>query len=452
MDNPIYNITEYKGNSTLAGVILQEFLKEYYIEPFTGRDISLDIPDTVYTYIRDRDVLKAPFDISTNTIWNTTIFTKDSLFRILIVNLVGKYMIVKSPQVEFLGIKSSQVFTVFSIRVKKLSDLTLYTSSSVGFSISNLIHERLSSRYITADINAIEPYQFLDKYIVSNYHSKYVLDKIANASKYKSNRVISRNFGSMFNLNVVPMQDLIKLVGYTIPTIKSMLKKVKELQYDVTFLGYGGTNSNTLHWLYEMCMLCKVKRLFKAITIIDEDNLDFTNLFRFPMQSNELYPEYYTKNIPKISAIPKYIGRVLSANKVTTANDSISRRRYLNYLRQRGNNSVFYGAIDLDSRQSFYEEFLDYKGTNFGSTVEPFISATHSGDTYTMQINPKIDRHLTLESYGVINLNTFFLNQVKMAIEFLEILIDINSKDNSDLNNILYKSPIQLDVNKIKGV
>jgi len=70
----------------------------------------------------------------------------------------------------------------------------------------------------------------------------------------------------------------------------------------------------------------------------------------------------------------------------------------------------FYGAPDLNTRQLLSDS--------------PFslITATHGNDDAALAINPTHDTTFQRESYGMIKLTTFFLNQIRLAIGLLEYL------------------------------
>ena len=70
---------------------------------------------------------------------------------------------------------------------------------------------------------------------------------------------------------------------------------------------------------------------------------------------------------------------------------------------------VTYGAPSIANR-------------NFLSSLGNFVSATHANNTASLWLNPTSDDNLQIETYGLIQLNSFFMNQLSMAIEFLKIL------------------------------
>jgi hypothetical protein len=74
-------------------------------------------------------------------------------------------------------------------------------------------------------------------------------------------------------------------------------------------------------------------------------------------------------------------------------------------------NKVYYGAPDIATREMF-SSIPEIK----------FISGTHGDDDCQLYIKPEQDSTIQIESYGMINLSVFFMNQVKLTIAFLELL------------------------------
>jgi hypothetical protein len=50
------------------------------------------------------------------------------------------------------------------------------------------------------------------------------------------------------------------------------------------------------------------------------------------------------------------------------------------------------------------------------------ITATHGDDDASLILNPVNQSDLQVESYGMIKLTTFFMNQIRLAIGLLELL------------------------------
>jgi hypothetical protein len=83
---------------------------------------------------------------------------------------------------------------------------------------------------------------------------------------------------------------------------------------------------------------------------------------------------------------------------------------YLDFGYMNPQTMFFYGAPDLTTRQRLSDS--------------PFslITATHGNDDAALAINPTNDTAFQRESYGMIKLTTFFLNQIRLAIGLLEYL------------------------------
>ena len=71
---------------------------------------------------------------------------------------------------------------------------------------------------------------------------------------------------------------------------------------------------------------------------------------------------------------------------------------------------VIYGGLDITDRNAFADS--------------QFLCPMHSGDKVYLWGRPSQNTDLQIESYGVINLTKFFMNQIKLAIELLEVLAE----------------------------
>ena len=70
---------------------------------------------------------------------------------------------------------------------------------------------------------------------------------------------------------------------------------------------------------------------------------------------------------------------------------------------------IIYGAPGIQTREEL---------SKFGH----FISATHGDNGCRLDLNPKQESEIQVESYGIIQLAGFYMNQLRIAIGFLEVL------------------------------
>lgn len=256
---------------------------------------------------------------------------------------------------------------------------------------------------------------------------------------------ISPFIASCLDVPLISPIELIKLLGdYSKADITTILKEVKSKQRNLTLLGVGGTTINFLYFLEVLCNECKVSKIFDKINIYDEDYLSFHNLLRFPFDTTKTYsgvfdngsdaintldfgfyqksdseeyatsPFYYEKRshrMQKLSVIPQRTLNFLS-------NDWTAYHQRFFYGDEDNVNlrpqTILYGSPDIETRK-----FL------FNKTINHFFCVTHRDKEITLYRNPSPEDVLLVETYGKIELTSFFLNHLKVTIEFLKALIDL---------------------------
>ena len=228
---------------------------------------------------------------------------------------------------------------------------------------------------------------------------------------------ISPFIASNLQVPVVPASDLVRLLGFTKRDLTSLIETVKAKSLDICFIGFGGTGVNTTHWLTEICKITGHDALFNSLTVVEPDSVEFSNLLRFPIDPNsiELHDSLPT-SVRKLELFQPEHARHLAVSvdlRSTYLEGPLDIR-----------DCIYYGAPDLGTRQVFC-----------GSR---FIAATHSGNSCNLYLNPTQDSDLQVETYGVIDLGVFFLNQLRMAIAFLELLASDTDLSEIDRNLFTY--------------
>jgi len=219
--------------------------------------------------------------------------------------------------------------------------------------------------------------------------------------------------------------------------------KVKTLRYNINFVGYGGTNVNTLHWLTEMSKLVNTVNLFESVIIYENESVEVSNLLRFPKDPSSLTP-YPAGAEHKFSLLSGELERLSREYCVCKGyyRPSSEIAGALQFTDYRGNavssKHIFYGAPNIDTRIAL-------------SKAGNFISATHGSSECSLHLNPAQDADLQVESYGVIQLGGFFMNQLRMAIGFLEILADPDfdpTVQNKELLNFSFDGTAKLKTDR----
>ena len=260
-------------------------------------------------------------------------------------------------------------------------------------------------------------------------------------------------FSDIFGVKKIETEQLCRILGYDKKYLKDLFRKVKDLQWSISFIGLGGSSSNTIHWLTEIAKMTNTINLFDKVNSYENDNFDITNLFRIPKNPNS-YTNQNSIETTKFKIVENdinYLSKKKSYNKriyfsadnllyikskdslmranlkyIDLAEEELERVRRGLYVRRRivkdenGNRilkvshtkkrHVLYGAPDIDTREKLSNVFSH------------FVSATHGGNDWCLVLNPEQNSSLQVESYGMIQLAQFFMNQLHMAISFMEFL------------------------------
>lgn len=399
---------------------------------------------------------------------------------------------------------------------------------------SDMLKESITNRYAIYErprngmrnilIDSFMPKMFLN-YIQNPFNSiRYYTKADEFPSSFKA---ISEFTAELAGVPLVPREELVKMLGYNLKDIKTLLTTVKQKQLKSLFIGYGGTNVNTLYWLKELCRITNTYNLFKNIVVMEPDTLEPHNLLRFPMNLHKetigettynndpliwtkcksvLQDNIYTnttneKHINNKKYIRQLIDKAffkipinsytfnrkfnhfhtnIGINKLEILKQDQSYKQLVSnniltsntYLKE---NHILSDKSDIPSRipltklykpmyaRSFYGIFrLDSKQVDFiygapdintrqllNKSPIPLITATHGNDDISLHINPSQDNTLQVESYGMIKLGIFFMNQLRLTIGLLETLSN-EEHLNHDSRELLNYSFTQ-NVNKNKS-
>lgn len=239
-------------------------------------------------------------------------------------------------------------------------------------------------------------------------------NELSTYMEYNSRRysAISPFTAEFLNIERIPFFEILtSVLEKDLDQIKATLLRVKAKKLTVVFAGVGGTGTNTIYWLNELLTMMGIKELFNQVHIYEKDYVDFSNIFRFPIPLST-YTNIKTPALPKADLIKPFT-RLLSSmtffhNKyIETTKDLPS--MLLTEDSKSLPNTIIYGAPSIANR-------------NLLSSVGNFVSATHANNTASLYANPIADETLQVETYGLIQLNSFFINQISMMLGFIEML------------------------------
>lgn len=272
-----------------------------------------------------------------------------------------------------------------------------------------------ATKYIINDRNTLR--------LVSQSYNHYSLD-----STFTDNRVLlnpNLNYFTPF-CKEMPIEHLLALFDVTPKDMLAILKKVSYLTNPIVSLGLGGLMSNFFFWTDRLREYFNLPFIFKRVRIYDYDELDYSNLFRFPLN----WIDYKLRN--KSTAIEELSDFISTEDPhyFTSSNNSVSKvllfksvNRVADKCELYNNafnfdilaHSILIGGPDLDTRLRIYTEYSNNPNISF-------ICPTHADETLDITFYPHFDNQLLIESYGKINLNRFLLTMFKMTIELLKIL------------------------------
>lgn len=276
-----------------------------------------------------------------------------------------------------------------------------------------------SIRYTNEITDKTKVYSIMDKNIVRAI--KHLND--VNALYNRNTVIINPNlsyFAEEYNRQI-PIEHLFALFDIDTKELKSNLKKVWYLTNPVVCLGLGGLMSNFLYWCERFRDYFELDYIFKQLLIFEPDSLEFSNLFRIPLNWKDMkirddISDKQLRQFMNDSSFPfsKPVNyKLMLTNSIRNLSPKIrtynQRFQYINLK-----NCILIGGPDLETRKRIFENYAD--------SDKYFICTTHSNNTFSIDAFPDFDRELTVETYGSIDLNKFLLNMFKMSVEVIKIL------------------------------
>ena len=254
---------------------------------------------------------------------------------------------------------------------------------------------------------------------------------------------ISPLVAECLNVKRIQTEQLCRVLGYDTKAIKALIDTVRAKKINIVFAGAGGTGMNTSYWLTELCTMVHAIDLFDRVCVFEPEIIEYSNMFRFPI-SLAAYTDAIGKyDSPYKMRLIEPMAQKLSAKKpvffpIFLNKNNIGDRDTVNFFSCRWDidarrytyttksNTIIYGAPSLSARAEM---------TEFGN----FIAATHANTSCSLWLNPKQEQDIQVESYGMIQLGAFFMNQLRMAIGLLEVLATRTDFTEQDKNLLTYE-------------
>lgn len=351
-----------------------------------------------------------------------------------------------SDRMDFLNYNGTQLSSlVFDVNNIKTMQYGPLQEKTVNF-YTDYLKKEVTHRYAMVPLSTVDSnlLNIVDSslphlLVNGNFRAEHM-----QLRSHHSYTAISPFTADLLNVNRVPFEDLISLLGYTKEQLTNLTKIVKEKNYDFIFVGAGGTGMNTAVWLSEIVRLTGIKNIFKTVTVHEEESAEFTNLLRFPLST----ALNYNAGTHKLHIIKPYINMLspqvsITATYLPNTRNEFHNRVFKDLYGTNGfrpdTNPVFYGAPDLVSRSKL-------------SPLGRFVCATHANSTCSIWLNPSQDLDIQVESYGMIQLAPFFMNQLRMTIGLLELLASDQNLDEQDKHILEYEfqGNSQIDYSKNK--
>ncbi len=263
------------------------------------------------------------------------------------------------------------------------------------------------------------------RYLVKNStdydkRAKSVVDKFFPSFFY-NNEIISMNaaFISKFlsvytNTKHIAFSELIYNFIQK-DDLRALLLKVKSKKLNISLIGYGGMGINLIHFISLLSNEVNVKALFKTLHIYEADNLSFSNSFR-------IY-----KDITQYSSQLKSMNKLALFDEYDIAHDvKLHKKRFEDS--DINDEHIHIGAPDFNTRKTLYKS--------------KFIFTGHQNDSIMFVSSPEVSSSLTIESYGSINLTTFFLNLIASTLKLLELFAQNDISSTYAKNKKLYEYSI----------
>ena len=436
-------------------------------------EISLNDLGDLYSFLEDAIIYKQSYTYDENPILNTcakVFFNRYKEYN----NYYGNFVDIN----EFKNLLSDSILThnapfrlrknehhLISYLIQKASSILSikvipkdtkryeYRATTFSRDIFKDISEALAHRYAVLDkpgkVRNLIVDSFLPQYFIKHkFNLENIQEEFRNISSTAT--MIHRGFARMLGIRELPLDDMLAMVGYTKERITELLTNVRAKKLNIAFAGYGGVGTNTVYWLTELCNMANIQGLFNKIIISDFDRLSLDNVFRMPNpfktfsalkhkdmifnDPNNRYTRiaYCENSLYKTQTIPTDSFKALSTKApyygTRPLDGSTFNENHIDHLY----NWIVYGAPDIESRKRFskalnrdFPERPNYYDNCLADHIKAFISATHGDDNCGLVINPSYlenESNLMMESYGIIQLNVFFFNQLKLAISFLEVL------------------------------
>ncbi len=303
----------------------------------------------------------------------------------------------------------------------------------MNLSILNQIKNDIEHRYVTGlNVSSYELSGIICDVVAPTYIADFT--SIDNLEVKTISPTLAKNIG----VSSIPFNMLIKLADLDMKKIKKSLLEIKRKELTFVSVGYGGLSMNVLHFLSLLSYRSGVEQAFKELHVFENDNIDYSNILRFYKDMYE-FQGVQGKSVKKTDVF----NELNLASKTILHRYRLDSKRIEKYFDAEDLNPIYFGAPDYETRMSVLKD-------------RNFLFAGHSGDMTTLIKSPIIESDLASETYGTINLTSFFINMLKITEATLNSIAgDIDSIPEDEViftwnakENIISRSQKIKDVGK----
>lgn len=210
--------------------------------------------------------------------------------------------------------------------------------------------------------------------------------------------IISPNLATMYQAKPVPFDSILPLLDINLEQIRIDLETIKSNDVHLTAIGYGGFGINLFTFMAMLAQRAGVFKPFRHITIYEEDTLTLMNAFR-------IYKRLDNITTRRINRAQLKLQIFQDLEMGLTQELTRHAERFTAEHIERHSGELLFGAPDFETRQLLQDQ--------------QFLFTGHGGNEVEFISRPIVDMSITTETYGSINLTTFFLNMIKAAEAFI---------------------------------
>lgn len=267
----------------------------------------------------------------------------------------------------------------------------------MNISLRSHLSSNIQRRY---DLRTTEP--------IGGYHDHLILHSLVEGHSAPDIDlpIISPNLGTIYQARPVSFDTLITQMQINLDQVRADLEVIKANNVHITSIGYGGFSINLFTFMAMLAQRAGVYKPFKHVSIYEDDTLTLLNAFRIYKRLDQVPTRKSNRAQLKLQLFQDL--EMTLTQELTRVNERFKPEHIAKH-----SGELLFGAPDFETRQLLENE--------------QFLFTGHGGDEVEFISRPIVDTSLTTETYGSINLVTFFLNMLKASEHFIHIVANAES-------------------------